>query len=175
MCNLGINLYLLVNTTSYLFPSLFLVPSSCSVSCSVLRFNGEFHKFSGTDYDYDHSINFDLNEELVRAMPMPPFDDFNDKLVWCLGESRGHLCLVDFCEDLTTALDVYERDGKISLRLGCEVSSWSRWVRPTHLAKREQSICPISLVFVVKRRKRGSLISGRAFIQFYYWIWLWKR
>ncbi|KAL6335853.1 hypothetical protein AAG906_040577 [Vitis piasezkii] len=61
---------------------------------------------------YDHSsLYFDLNEELVREMPMPPVpDDSNERGIRYFGESCGHLHLVEIYESSTTQFNVYEME-----------------------------------------------------------------
>ncbi|RVW80973.1 F-box protein [Vitis vinifera] len=86
------------------------VPFAAPISVdfpSGVYWNGAIHWISPREA----SLYFDLNEELVREMPMPPVpDDSNERGIRYFGESCGHLHLVEIYESSTTQFNVYEME-----------------------------------------------------------------
>ncbi|KAA8536820.1 hypothetical protein F0562_029298 [Nyssa sinensis] len=68
--------------------------------------NGAIHWPSSST---NRSLYFNVNEELLQTMPMPPTDDNKyPRSIRYFGESRGHLHLIEFYDSSTLQFNIFE-------------------------------------------------------------------
>ncbi|OMO52202.1 hypothetical protein COLO4_37365 [Corchorus olitorius] len=76
--------------------------------------NGFIHWINTMDKD-SHSLYFNVEEEEVRELPMPPIPvGWEERRCRYFGESRGHLHLIESYGPRTTLLDIYEIESDYS-------------------------------------------------------------